>query len=322
MKVNTGNEAGTFTLKPIRVSDLPKEVSENIAKQFQKTKEEAASVELSGVGKKLSIELPERERPVLETTPLTNERPVLKIMPRTGYESIDNTLIDSLKNVSEDVKQNVYGIIRQDMLRGYSGGMSESERQDRISFGMAEAQYIADNYMNQEDADKFMSSMKKIAGIAENGTADANGKMTYDMPGQHAYNVDQNGYTVEITDTVGMMKKYDSDRYNQWKEFNDKFNETGDIEYLKSSMKVSIQFILDNVRKHPERVDEYEKEQKEKVNNLSDKNVRKTFEKVDTKNFNAFMDSLKAIQNQNMNLQNNWFSTRYNDMFKSLQNLK
>lgn len=321
MKVNTGNETGTYTLKPLSMSDVPKEVRENIEKQFKKTDEEAASVELSGVGKKLSIELPQRERPVLETTPVKTNS-VLKIMPRTGYESIDNTLIDSLKNVSEDVKQSAYGIIRQDMLRGYNGGMSESERQDRISFGLAEAQYLADNYMNKDDADKFMSSMKKIAGIAESGTVDATGKMTYDMLGQHAYNVDQNGYTVEITDTIGMMKRYDSERYGQWKELKDKFDETGDVEYLKNSMKVTIQFVLDNVRKHPERVDEYEKEQKEKVEKLSDKNVRKTFDKIATKNFDEFMNSLKAIQNQNMNLQNNWFSTRYNDLFKSLQGLK
>lgn len=321
MVVNTENAAGLFTLKPIEQSNLPKEVSENIAKQFKRTEEEAATIEISGVGKKLSIELPEREKKVLETTPNEARRPV-SYMPRTGYESVDNTLIDSLKNVSEDVKQSVYGIIRQDMLRGYDGGMSESERQDRISFGLAEAQYIADNYMSKDDAGKFMTAMKKIAGLAKGGTADSTGKMTYDMPGDRASYVDKNGYTVETTDTVGMMKKYDTDRYNQWKELNDKFGETGDTEYLKASMYVSIQFVLDNVRYHPERVDNYEQEQKSKVNNLSDKDVKKTFQKVDTKDFDSFMNSLKAIQNQNMTLQNNWFSTRYNDLFKSLQNLK
>lgn len=320
MQVNVCDATGLFTLKPIEMSNLPKEVSENIAKQFKKTDEEAATVELSSVGKKLSIEMPEREKKVLETTPLNANKPVT-YMPRTGYEAIDNKLVDSLKNVSEDVKQSVYGIIRQDMLRGYDGGMSESERQDRISFGLAEAQYLADNYMGKEDADKFMTAMKKIAGIAQNGTADKNGKMTYDMPGNQASYVDKNGYTVETTDTIGMMKKYDSDKYNQWKELQDKFGETGDEEYLKASMKVSIQFVLDNTH-HPERVNAYENEQKSKVANLSDKNVRKTFEKVDTKDFDSFMNSLKAIQNQNMNLQNNWFSTRYNDLFKSLQNLK
>lgn len=34
------------------------------------------------------------------------------------------------------------------------------------------------------------------------------------------------------------------------------------------------------------------------------------------------LSSLKAIQNMNMNLQNNRFRTRYNDMFKFLQSLK
>lgn len=320
MQVNTNNATSLFSLKPMEMSELPKNFAENIAKQFKKTDEEAVSLELSGVGKKLSVELPEREKKVLETTPLNANKP-LKIMPRTGYESIDNKLVDSLKNVSEEVKQSAYGIINQDMLRGYNGGMSESERQDRISFGLAEAQYLADNYMDKEDADKFMTAMKKIAGIAEKGTADNNGKMSYDMPGNNASFIDKNGYTVQTTDTIGMMKKYDSDKYNQWKELQDKFGETGDSEYLKASMKVSIQFVLDNTH-HPERVTAYESEQKNKEANLSDKDVRKTFEKVDTKDFDSFMNSLKAIQNQNMNLQNNWFSTRYNDMFKSLQNLK
>ena len=321
MKVNASNENGLFTLKPIEMSNLPKEVSENIARQFKKADGEAASLEISHVGKNLSIDIPERERPVLETKPLGANRPVT-YMPRTGYESIDNKLIDSLKNVSEEVRQNVYGIIRQDMLRGYNGGMSESERQDRISFGLAEAQYIADNYMGKSDADQFMASMKKIAGIAEHGTSDSTGKMSYDMPGDRASFVDKDGYTVQTTDTIGMMQKYDPERYSQWKELQDKFGETGDDEYLKASMRVSISFVMDNVQRHPGRVEEYEKEQKDKESTLSDQNVKKTFEKVDTKSFDAFMNSLKAIQSQNMNLQNNWFSTRFNDMFKTLQYLK
>lgn len=321
MKINAGNESGKLTLRPIELSNLPKKVSENIARQFRNTDGEAVSIEISHVGKKLSVDILERERPVLETISLNANKPVTH-MPRTGYESIDNKLIDSLKNVSEEVRQNVYGIIRQDMLRGYNGGMSEVERQDRISFGLAEAKYIADNCMEESDADKFMEAMKKIAGIVERGTADATGKMSYDMPGDRSCFVDKNGYTVQTTDTVGMMQKYDPERYSKWKELQDKFGETGDSEYLKASMRVSIEFVMDNVQRHPGRVEEYEKEQKDKENDLSDQKVKKTFEKVDTKSFDAFMNSLRAIQNQNMNLQNNWFSTRFNDMFKTLQHLK
>lgn len=321
MNVNMANKNRMFALKPININDVPKEVRENIEKQFKNTDEESASLELSGVGKKLSIETSRKERPVLETKPV-EVRHVLTIMPRTGYAAIDNSLMDSLKNVSDNVKQSAYSIIRQDILRGYSGGMSETERQDRISFGLAEAQYLADNFMGDDDASRFMTAMRKIAGIAVKGTTEANGQMTYDMPGNSGYFVDKDGYTVENTDTIGMMKKYDAEKYAQWKELQDKFGETGDDEYLKASMRVTIQFVLDNASKHPERVKEFEKEKDGKIEKLLEQDVKKTFEKIDTKSFDAFMSSLKAIQNMNMNLQNNWFNTRYNDMFKFLQNLK
>lgn len=304
------------SISPISKDNVPKEVRERIEAVFAGDSE-AATVEISNTGKKLSYDVQKQERPALQTEALNNNRYEIRSLVRTGYASVDNAIVDSLKDVSAEVRQSAYDIVRHDMLRTYTSGMSENERQDRISLGLAEAQYIADNYLGEEDGAKFMNAMKKVAGIAAGGVADATGKLTYEMPGQYRVNVDADGHTVETSDTIGMMKKYDPEKYAKWTALKDSFSKTGDKDTLIASMKVEIQFILDNARKNPNAINEYEKEEKEKVDKLSDEKVNKTFEKVNTSSLDDFMNSLKGIQNGNMDLQTMMFTQK----FESIQTL-
>lgn len=309
------------SISPISKDNVPKEVRERIEAVFANDSD-AATVEISSTGKKLSYDVQKQERPVLQTEPVNNERYVVRSLVRTGYASIDNSIIDSLKNVSDEVRQSAYDIVRHDMLRTYTSGMSEGERQDRISLGLAEAQYIADNFLGKEDGDKFMNAMKKVAGIASKGVADATGKLSYDMPGQHRVNVDQDGHTVETSDTIGMMKRYDPEKYAKWTELKDEFSKTGNKDTLIASMKLEIQFILDNARKNPNAINEYEKEEREKVDKMSDENVSKAFDKINTSSLDDFMNSLKGIQSGNMDLQTMMFTQKFEGIQTLFSSLK
>lgn len=304
------------SIAPISKDNVPQEVREKIEAQFAKDSD-AATVEISSTGKKLSYEVQKQDKPALQTEALGNNRNVIRSLVRTGYASIDNAIVDSLKDVSAEVRQSAYDIVRHDMLRTYTSGMTEDERQDGISLGLAKAQYIADNYLEKEDADKFMTAMKKVAGIAAEGVADSTGKLSYDMPGQNNVMVDSSGHTIENTDTIGMMKKYDPDKYSQWTSLKDQFKATGNKDFLIESMKVEIQFILDNAKKNPNAAEEYEREQKARVDSLSDDKVSKTFDKVKTTSYEDFMNSLKGIQSEKTDLQ----TILFNQKFEGIQTL-
>lgn len=304
---NLGNMGVVSPLRKVERSEISDEVYERIS---QINKGSAASLEISDAGKEMAANR------VIETTSIP--RKAFTDLERTGYEAIDNKIIDSLKNVDADVRQYAYDIVRYDFLRYSKGDMSEDERQDLIALGLKEAEYISDNYLSGTDAEEFMNAMKKVAGIAAGGVEGKNGVMDYGLP-QNRNMVDKNGHTIQTTDTVGMMKQYSPETYKRYSELVDEFGQTGDKDKLIASMRLMIQFVVDTAKSDPGAVDRYEKGIARKVSNLSDKDVKHTFDDVDTASSQRFINSIKKMQHNSSMAHGVSYEGRIKEIFSRIQ---
>ena len=119
-------------------------------------------------------------------------------------------LYNSLEGADDNIISSTMGIISNYLLPSNVSGMSENERKDMIAFGMEEAKYLAENYLNEKQAGEFISAMETIAKYG------INGKMTAD--GTVVYNIEKGlNFTGEIDD-MDILKEKAPDLY---KEIND-----------------------------------------------------------------------------------------------------
>lgn len=225
---------------------------------------------------------------------------VKRDLVRTGYASIDNTIIDSLNGVSDEIRQYAYDIVRNDLLLSDVSGISEEERQELISLGMTEAQFVADNYLSGENAEAYMTAMGRVAGIAANGVRDEDGIMDYG--GLYKTNITENGYTVEITDTSRMMKQYRPEMYAQSKALEKEIanaKEEDKIPLLRKYAKLGLDFMKEMIDKQPEAFKQFERQQMKRLEELPEAEVTDAFRDAETKGVKNFMNALMQIQMKN-----------------------
>lgn len=88
-------------------------------------------------------------------------------------------LYDSLENAPEHIVKAANGVIKNYLLPHDVSGMTEEQRRDAIAFGLEEARYLAENYLDDQHAQDFMSAMETIARYGVNGTVSKDGRVTY-----------------------------------------------------------------------------------------------------------------------------------------------
>ena len=88
-------------------------------------------------------------------------------------------LYGSLENAPEHIVKASNGIISNYLLPHDVSGMTEAQRRDAIAFGLEEARYLAENYLDEQHAQDFMAAMESIAKYGMNGTVSEDGKVTY-----------------------------------------------------------------------------------------------------------------------------------------------
>lgn len=127
----------------------------------------------------------------------------------------NKNLYDSLENAPEHIVKAANGIIKNYLLPHDVSGMTEDQRRDAISFGMEEARYLAENYLDDQHAEKFMSAMETIAKYGVNGTVSADGRVTYHI---------EKGPLAGAPDTYvhesDLLKKKAPDLYKELQELN------------------------------------------------------------------------------------------------------
>ncbi|MCM1124298.1 MAG: hypothetical protein NC416_17085 [Eubacterium sp.] len=124
----------------------------------------------------------------------------------------NDKLYNSLAGADEEVVKAANGIIKNYFLPNQVSGMSEDERKAMIAFGMEEAKYLAENYLDQEHSGAFLSAMETIAKYGMNGVVSENGTVTY--------SIEKGLNAAETVSDMDILKAKAPDLYNEINELN------------------------------------------------------------------------------------------------------
>lgn len=218
----------------------------------------------------------------------------------TGYARIDNAITDALKGKSQELKDNVYDIIRSDLLRHNVHGLEESDRMALISLGVEKAEYLADNFMDDKSKSSFMEAIRSIAKIGAEGKRVGTCTMEYNV--KHIVEIDGDGYVHDSNSEQWLfaMEKSDPEAFETYNKLM-KASGDGKIE----AAFFEIHWAMKNLNKIAVYRSVYERQQDEKYNRLQKVKLDQTFSGSDTSNKDNFLASiaekLKATQNLNVN---------------------
>ncbi len=121
-------------------------------------------------------------------------------------------LYSSLAGADEEVVKAANGIIKNYLMPGNVSGMSENERKSMIAFGMEEAKYLAENYLDEKQAGEFLSAMETIAKYGMNGSVAGDGTVTY--------HIEKGLNSAGRVDDMDILKEKAPDLYNEINELN------------------------------------------------------------------------------------------------------
>lgn len=187
---NTTDEQGNKIMEPMSkeealqaMKEISSQYGDNVLVQFSGDGLQALSQSLQSQIKKGTIELTEeqkaeqaRKQELMEQSIVHLENTHRRIIPNI---QTNEKLYGSLENASEETVKAANGIINRYLLPHDVSGMTEEQRRDAIAFGMEEARYLAENYLDEQHAGDFLSAMETIAKYGMNGTVSEDGKVTY-----------------------------------------------------------------------------------------------------------------------------------------------
>lgn len=241
----------------------------------------------------LSAPLSKEEREALLQSVLKPATKLHRLIPNIHTNA---KLEKSLQNMGEEVKDAAYNIISSDFLAQDTSGKTETERFGQISLGMEKAQYLAQNYMNEEEGVLFLDAMETIAKYGINGTMSSDGKMDYQILWGPMV-----GAPDDVVSNKEVMKSFDPDSYAYYQGLLEKAAVTEDANKDLDAMRYEMSWFQNASREHPEwfqaKAQEYT-EWKQQINNTS---VPEIFKDADKTNSDGFMNSLLE-QNQQQGL--------------------
>ncbi|WP_139990908.1 hypothetical protein [Paenibacillus paridis] len=119
-----------------------------------------------------------------------------------GTVQINDSLNRLLADQPSEVKEAVYGIIQSNFINDVSG---EEERAALLELGLTQAQYLADNYMKENDAEQFLDTIRQIGAISKTRTVDPDTKAVhYETPPQKPIGAPED--YISLSD---MMRKFE-----------------------------------------------------------------------------------------------------------------
>ncbi len=247
----------------------------------------------------------ERSPVVIETGPVTPYY--------TGYARIDNAITDALKGKSQELKDNVYHIIWNDLLPHNVHGLEESDRLAKIGLGVEKAQYLADQFMDDKTKSSFMEAMRSIARIGTKGTRAGACEMDYQV--KHAIEIDGDGYVHESHSDeflYAMEKKAPKD-YETYQKLKETFGET-------EAAFFSLRWAMKNLNLINSNKKDYKKRQEEQYEKLQKVELNQTFAGADTSSKESFLASIQAKFQDNKSLQISLFLEQISNMTKTSGN--
>lgn len=165
------------------MEDVRSQYGDNVLLVFSGDGLSALAESIKAQSRKDGMELTEEEKAIRAQQQAELEKYIVH-MENTHRLIIPNIqtnakLYGSLENADEEVIKASNGIIRNYLMPSNIGEMSETQRREMIAFGLEEAKYLAENYLDEEHGRDFLSAMEMIAKYGLNGTVSENGKVTY-----------------------------------------------------------------------------------------------------------------------------------------------
>lgn len=230
----------------------------------------------------------------------------------TGYARIDNAITDALYGKSQELKDNVYDIMWNDLLRHNVHGLTEDDRTALISLGVQKAEYLADQFMDDRTKSSFMEAIRSVARIGMEGRRVSACKMEYNV--KHAVCLDGNNHVHDdnMEEYLYTMEREAPEEYKTYLKLK-KTPKTGAQEAaffaLRWAMK-NLNLIAANRPDYQKRRDEqYEKLQKVKLDD--------TFSGADTSSKENFLASIVEKLKMHQNLQQSFFMEQIMKMSKT-----
>jgi len=128
-----------------------------------------------------------------------------------GTTQINDSLNRVLSDQPSEVKEAVYGLIASNFITDVTG---EEERAALLELGLAQAKYIADNYMKDGNAVEFMNTIHQIGAISKTRTVDPETQqIRYETPPQKPI-----GAPDDYINLTSMMQKYEPKTLENLKE--------------------------------------------------------------------------------------------------------
>lgn len=227
----------------------------------------------------------------------------------TGYARIDNAITDALYGKSQELKDNVYSIMWNDLLPSNVHGLDEADRTALISLGVQKAEYLADQFMDDKTKSSFMEAIRSVARIGMEGKRVGTCDMKYNV--KHAIGLDGNGHVLENNmDTyLFTMERKAPDAYKEYQSLR-KSSKNGETDAAFFALK----WAMKNLNLISADRTEYNKKKDEQYENLQKVKLDNTFSKADTSSKERFLASLAEILKQNSALQSGFFLKQISQM--------
>ncbi len=251
------------------------------------------------------------------TAPLPERKPMVFTHLRvteyeynTGYARIDNAIIDALRGQSQEVKDNVYDLIRKDLLPNNVHGLSEDDRLALISLGVEKAQYLADQFMDDRTKASFMEAIRSTARIGAAGKRVGTCDMEYNV--KKAYATDGYNRIREdiLNELLFSMEKDDPEAFAEYKK-----KSGGNAALFAMEWLIHGNFNLLNANKP-----KYRKHQDEQYKKLNEGKLDNTFSGADTSNKKNFLAALSEKLQAGQALQASFFLERIARMAEAPDN--
>ncbi|MFM9331585.1 hypothetical protein [Paenibacillus mesotrionivorans] len=197
-----------------------------------------------------------------------------------GTAEINGSLTGLLADKDPKVGKAVYTIIESNFMP--DGTVSkEEDRAALLEAGLAQAQYIADHYMNGEESSQFMDTMNQIAAIAKTRTVDpATGQASYTTPADRPA-----GAPEDYVSAGDLLKRFEPDTYTKLQEAITGGGDWGSI----------LIGFAKRVPQHTDWTETYLKEEKDLAASLKNTKHDNRFESADTSDLAAFTKGMKDL---------------------------
>lgn len=230
-----------------------------------------------------------------------------------GIYKTDKAIATAVENCSKEERMFVYGAIRQNFLLKNTSSLTEEERQANIALGLKKMQYAAENFIPEEQREKFLEAIDTVAKLASAGKADNNGNMNYGVA--KASYLGHGSNLVATTNSLDMMRTMDSAAYQEYQRIGE---ESSNEDRPLNQLKYLAHWYNHIIKDRPAIITEYESNTEKYMEdniNHRDLKVPSYFDHFDISSKETFLDQLRTFMSQHPNFMTGIFNVELTNRY-------